>query len=818
MKIIKKRGFEENFDKNKLLTSVEKTGAKNAELVLENVIKHLDGKEKISSTDISNHVQLVMLNLVPEDIKYHEAVRNYLLWSIYKDVWGKERLYRENLSDLYRYGFKDWLNYGLKNNIFDKEKVKFYLEHIDELARYIRPERDLLLTYNSVRVLASRYLLKRIENLTFFEAPQYLFMRVAMGIAIAELNYGGDPIHWAKKFYDILSELKFLPNSPTLFNALTISGVLSACFVIEISDCMTKLTHSDDINCIFGIYDALLLTGILHQAGAGTGFSFTKLRPEGDVVKSTSGTASGPVSFMKLFDISTEVIKQGGRRRGAMMGILEVWHPDIEKFIQSKTGRLKDVNLQNFNISVMVPDIFMCSVVNDDDWYLINPRECRCLIESWGYEFNKCYKLCVERVERGEISIWKRIKAKELFMKIVEAAWDSGDPGMLFKDVINIRHPLRHLGTIIATNPCAEVPLLPFESCNLGSINLSKFIINGKIDWDGLRETISIAVRFLDNVIDVNKLPQDTLIEANRRSRKIGLGVMGLAEVLTKLEIPYDSDDALYLSDKLAEWIAYNAVISSIELAKERGVFPSFKGSLWSEGKIIIDTWRELEEYRSERIEIYSEDKVSSRVKEVTSERPEVDWKSIKEKVINGIRNGALMSIAPTGTISIIAGTTPSIEPLFALAFIRNVSIGKLLEIYIPFMEYALNHDFWSKIKDHVLSYGRIGNSDKIPEKVKNIFKTAHEIHWSWHIKMQIVWQKWIDQGVSKTINMPAEATIEDVYNAYLMAWKLGAKGITIFRDKSKTTQVIYLGIKRLTQIGEESTYACKVCTLESEE
>jgi len=566
---------------------------------------------------------------------------------------------------------------------------------------------DLKLTINAIRVLERRYLLKDVHG-NVVETPSQMFRRVAKAIASADKAY--DPTADLKRveetFYRVMANLEFLPNSPTLMNAGTEIGQLSACFVIPVED------------SIEGIFDALKTMAIIHKSGGGTGFSFSRLRPRGDIVMSTKGVASGPVSFMRIFDVTTDVIKQGGRRRGANMGVLSVYHPDIIEFI---TAKEKEGVLRNFNISVAVTDEFMEAVQKDEYYELINPRT------------NK---------PEG------KLRARDVFDLIVSSAWRTGDPGLIFLDEINRHNPTPELGMIESTNPCGEVPLLPYESCNLGSINLSRMVKpdGSDFDWDKLRETVRVAVHFLDNVIDVNKYPLPEIARMTRLTRKIGLGVMGFAEALIKLGIPYDSEEAVKTAEKLMKFIEDEAIKKSVELADIRGPFPSFKGSKW--------------------------DKLG----------------------YSRIRNATLTSIAPTGTISIIAGTSSGIEPLFAVSFVRNVMGTQLFEVNSLFEKIAKERGFYSvELMRKIARTGSVQGLSEVPEDVRRLFVTALDISPEWHVRMQAAFQKYVDNAVSKTVNLPYEATIEDVRRVYLLAYKLKCKGITVFRYGSRKEQVLVL-------------------------
>ncbi len=1206
--VIKRDGREERFDVGKLRKSIEKAlryaGINDSvDELLENIINDIssfikkNNSLKVKATDISEFVEKALVSKIIENPSYEKAARAYVLGRIYNHVFGKG----------------SW--------------EKFY-------------ELDEKFTYTALRVLNSRYLRKDPKTGRILETPKMLMWRVAESIAKAEDRSKRD--YWAKKFFEVLINRKFIPNSPTLMNAGTRLGILSACFVIPVRDSM--VTERGD-----GIYDAVRAQAIIFQQGGGTGFNFSELRPKGDVVASTSGVASGPLSFMKIFDLNTEVIKQGGRRRGANMGVLHIWHSDIRDFIKAKSGKLKDVHLQNFNISVGVYDYFMHAIRDDAKVPLINPRKTSIdgstnslkyaivwarhyMSEEWVQEI-----ILKELEERGgsvpldesliitwdealviaesEDAITDWVSAHELFEEIVSSAWDSGDPGLLFIDTINRRHPTWYLGKINATNPCVsedtliltpkgwrkakelfeeaklkgvatgvevdeellgeggetlayktrlvtaigeepiyitgngnelkllvpkavdawvwhvgkkpalrvktkegfeitvtydhkfltpegwkkakelkpgdriligrlhpamlsntvkgsidldediafalgwligdgtvnehyvawffgkedtvaeervrrgiaklggnplshtymlskseykiqynrtskvyrnvmkllgctlaksrerrlpeivwrlsphalaaflrglftadgyvdqdkairltsaskkliqevqillttfgitsiiyerpyqsasnyvtkngenkvykskgyyeliikgysrkifkqvigfesikkmeklslaktkmddvwatiesvesaglidfydftvpgthnyiadglvnhncgEEPLLEWESCNLGSINLEKYVTlrDGKptIDWDSLAKDVRIAVRFLDNVITVAKYPLEQLKQAAQRTRKVGLGVMGWAHTLIKLGIPFDSVDALYLAYHLAEWIAYNAYLASIELAKEKGTFPAWNPELYRP-----HWWTVMPLEKMLKI-AGIKNRPSDNVLRIIKSRPKVDWRIVEDGMKRyGLRNAALLSIAPTGTISIIAGTSSGIEPVFALAFIRVVTVGTFIEVNPLFLEklaeYGLDEP---EVLKTIAETGTIAHNPFMPKPLRKVFRTAHDIEPIWHVLHQAVWQQWVDAGVSKTVNMRAEATKEDVRKVYILAWALGCKGITIYRDKSKSRQVIYFGVKlskelvkRGAMIPEKETISEKIST-----
>lgn len=567
------------------------------------------------------------------------------------------------------------------------------------------------LATNAVKVLEQRYLLRDASG-KLIETPEQLFSRVAKAVAAAELTWGAaaDASRWEEKFFYAMSELLFLPNSPTLMNAGITNGQLSACFVLPVQDNMNS------------IFTALKNAALIQQSGGGTGFNFSQLRPAGDAVNGNNGIASGPVSFMKIFDTATEHIKQGGKRRGANMGILDIDHPDIEAFISCKK---ENGVLSNFNISVGITNDFMHALENNRDWKLVHPNS-------------------------G--ALVKKINAAKVWNAIVENAWMGGDPGLIFTDHINEYNPTPALGNMDATNPCGEVPLLPYEPCNLGSINLSRFVKKNNdtnaVDWQLLENVINIAVRFLDNVIAVNHYMLPEIKAMALGNRKIGLGVMGWAEMLIQLAIPYDSEHAVQLAENLMHFIRQKSDACSGTLAAERGVFKNWEKSIYY---------------------------------------PAVS-----------IRNATRTSIAPTGTISIIADTSPSIEPLFALAFRRKHVLGEetLFSINHSFISYLHTHQLFSQqLVEQVMNEGNLSNVNELPPSVKNIFKTSPEIAPYWHLRHQLAFQRHTCNAVSKTINLPETASIRDVDEIYRYAWHHQAKGITIFRDRSRNRQVIYQGI-----------------------
>jgi ribonucleoside-diphosphate reductase alpha chain len=592
------------------------------------------------------------------------------------------------------------------------------------------------LSPNALTVLQKRYL-RKDEDGQPIETPADLFRRVARAVAAADQLYtlrtdSGDT---AEEFYQLMANLEFLPNSPTLMNAGTDLGQLSACFVLPVDDDMTS------------IFEAVRATALIHQSGGGTGFSFSRLRPSGDIVGSTGGIASGPISFMRVFDTATDVIKQGGKRRGANMGILRVDHPDVLDFITCKE---QEGTFSNFNISVGLTEEFMRALEADEEYELVNPRT-------------------------GKVA--GRLRARDVFDKIAAGAWRNGEPGIIFLDRMNEFNPTPVLGEYESTNPCGEQILLPYESCNLGSINLAKMVADGSIHWGKLERTVKKAVHFMDNVITANKFPFPIIEETTLETRKVGLGVMGFADMLIQLGIPYDSEEGVAVAEEVMEAINYWSKEGSCDLAASRGSFPTFDQSIYAQGRLPVPVLG---------------------VRPGSYGRPTLDWDALAQRIKTvGIRNATTTTIAPTGTISIIADASSGIEPLFALAYVRrNVLDADELPVVNPLFErVAKERGFYSpELMRRVAREGSIQGAEEVPAEVRRVFVTAHDIAPRWHIRMQAAFQRYVDNAVSKTINAPNGATVDDVRQAYLLAHETGCKGLTLYRDGSRQTQVLNRG------------------------
>lgn len=673
--IIKRDGRIVEFDLKKIEDAIfqaaESVGGKDRNLansLAVKVLEHLQQKFKGKTPTVDNVQDLVEKTLIEES--HARTAKAFILYRHQKDQERERRAL-----------------------IVGRENEDANLEFSNE----------------ALKVLERRYLVRNPEG-AVIETPKGMLQRVAKNIAAADKSYGASKEEIKKteeEFYTIMSELKFLPNSPTLMNAATITQQLSSCFVLPVED------------NISGIFGALKDAALIHQRGSGTGFSFSRLRTKGDFVRSNVGVAAGPVAFMKVYDKALEAIKQGGIRPGANMAVLRVDHPDIIRFIEAKrgTGRLK-----NFNLSVAVTDRFMKAVEEDREYYLINPKTEKYV---------------------------GRLKARDVFAMITQNAWKTGDPGLLFIDEINRKHPGKHLGEIETTNQCGEAPLLPYEGIVLGSLNLNKFIDSEKndLDWTKLEIAIRSAVHFLDNVIDMNSYPTKKIEEETKRTRKFGLGMMGFADALSKLKIKYDSEEGLEFADKLMSFIKQHAYQMSSELAEKRGACPA---------------WKESDHQKSER----------------------------------KMRNMTCLSLSPTGTISILADASSGCEPFFAISFHKAV-MGDTDLVYLnkTFEKIAKDRGFYSpELIAKIAREGNIQDCKEIPKDVRDIFVTAQDIDPEWHIKMQATLQKHVDNSISKTINFPRTASIKDVENAYLLAWKGKCKGITIYRDGSYEDQVINIG------------------------
>ncbi len=688
-KVKKRDGSVVDFDKEKIVTAIFKSAQavggndrKEAEKLAQQVYDHLNQKFKEDYIPTVEEVQDVVEKVLIET-GHAATAKSYIIYRHKKSV--------------------------------DRE-----------LKAMLGVQDDLKLPLNSIQVLEKRYLL-RDQTGKITETPSQLFRRVAKHLASNEKTYGADDEivkHYEEAFYQVMTNFEFLPNSPTLMNGGTKLGQLAACFILPVKDDLEQ------------IFESVKHQAMIHKTGGGTGFCFSYIRPKGDFVMSTAGVASGPISFMSAFDNATNVIKQGGKRRGANMATMHVWHPDIEEFI---TMKQTPGVMENFNVSVMVDDKFMSAVENNTDYDMLNPRSGQTM---------------------------RKVNARSIFKLIAYSAWKSAEPGLLFIDTINKTNPTP-IDPIHATNPCGEVPMPDYESCNLGSINVSKFVEldwsksdwKKKVNWDRLRYVIRLAFQFLDNVIDLNKYPIPQIREQTMKNRRIGLGVMGFAKMLFKMGIRYDSEQGYQVGEQIMKFINDEARKMSHELGRVRGSFPGFKDSPLSQK---YDTMRDC----------------------------------------------TCTSIAPTGTISMIADTSSGIEPVFALSFLKTVRAGSYYYLDPIFEQVLKVRGLYSdEFIKRVMDEGSIQNMEDVPQDIKEVFHVAYDISPEAHVLMQAAFQKNVDLAVSKTINMPANSTVEDVENVYLLAWKTGCKGITIYRDSSRHEQVLHVGKSVKTKGVIEDTY-----------
>jgi ribonucleoside-diphosphate reductase alpha chain len=669
-KIKKRDGKAVDFDSDKIAEAIWKAGMA------------VGGKDRSLAVKLTDQViekleKQLKPNEVPSVEQVQDLVEKTLIENGQASVAKAYILYRQKRTEIRR--------------------MKLLLGVVDELK----------LPLNAILVLERRYL-RKDESGHVIETTAQMFRRIARALAEVEKQYGKtdeETTKWENEFYRIMTNRLFVPNTPTLINAGTSYPQLSACFVLPVED------------SIEGIFSTLKAAAIIQKTSGGTGFAFSRLRPKGDMVTSTAGSASGPISFATVFDTATEEMKKGGKRRGANMGILRVDHPDIMDFVVAKE---KEGTLRNFNISVGVTDKFMEAVEKDLDFELTNPRTKQ---------------------------VVKKLKARAIWNLIIMMAWKNGEPGVIFLDTIKMHNPTPQKGEIEATNPCGEQPLLPYESCNLGSIDVSKFVAeDGKMNWNGLRETVRLAVRFLDNVVDANVYVLPEIEEITKGNRKIGLGVMGFADMLIKRGIRYDTEEGFKAGEELMKFISVEGHKMSSELGKEKGNFPNFKSSIW-------------------------------------------------EKEFKTLRNATTTTVAPTGTISIIGGCSQGIEPLFAIAYVREVAetLGRsLVEVNSLFESIALREGFYSEeLFREISKRTSIQDLKDVPEKWRRLFVTAHDISAEMHVRMQAAFQKYTDNAVSKTINFPNSATPNDVDEAYMLAWKLGCKGITVYRFGSREVEVL---------------------------
>jgi ribonucleoside-diphosphate reductase alpha chain len=700
-----------------------------------------DGLSRDEALDLFIHAAL---QNVLDDTRFEAAAVRLLLLKIYSEITGDFRL------DYERY-FCSYIEEGVNKGALDEALLKFDL---GRLARALDQRRDLLFSYMGLYTLYDRYLVRDPESHRLLEAPQALWMRVAMGLSLLER----DKEAWALRFYELLSNLRHLPSTPTLFNSGTPHHQLASCYLYDVQD---SLEH---------ILDAAKEFGMLAKYAGGIGTSVTKIRALGAPVRGINGRSGGLLPFLRLYDGLISAISQGGRRRGTMCVYLEPWHLELDAFLDLKRN-VGDPYLRtpSLNTALWVPDEFMVRVLQDGDWYLFDPLYVQGLTEAYGRRFSELYATYYAKAEAGELPsrAWRKVKARELYLKVRAALMETGHPWLAFKDAANVRSMLRGVGVIHSGNLCTEVFLPTSEEeiavCNLASVNLARHVReDGEIDWIKLAETVKIAVRGLDNAIDVNLYPSERARRSNLLNRPIGLGVMGFAELLAMKGIPYDSPEAVELADRLLEFISYHAIMASHELSRERGSFPRFKDSEWAKGRLPFDTLEDLERERGMPVEV--------------DRKTRLDWESLRAKVREGMRNGTVMAIAPTATISIIAGTSPGLDPYFSNIFSRQTLSGKFIEVSRNLMNELKALGLWEKVKEKLVEeQGDLSRIEGLPDDIKRKYPTAFQISPFTLIDIAAVAQKWVDMAISRSLYLVASRP-SDIAEVYLYAWRKGLK------------------------------------------
>lgn len=701
-------------------------------------------EEEVSGAEAIDMLIDLCLQNVLDDPAFERAAARFLLMKIYAEVGG---VYHID----YRRSFPYYIEKGVKIGVLDDALLSFDLEM---LANAISAERDLLLTYAGLYTLYDRYLVREPESGRLLEAPQALWMRVAMGLSLNER----DRERWALRFYDMLSELRYLHSTPTIFNSGTTHHQLASCYLYDVQD---SLEH---------ILESAKEFGMLAKYAGGIGTAVSKIRAIGSPVRGINGRSGGLVPFLRLYDGLIGAISQGGRRRGTMCVYLEPWHLEVDAFLDLKRN-IGDPNLRTpaLNTALWIPDEFVKRVIEDAYWYLFDPLYVPGLTEVYGRRFSEVYSSHSARAEAGELPkrAWRKVRARELFLKMLAALMETGHPWLTFKDSANARSMLKSIGVIHSGNLCTEVFLPTSEEeiavCNLASVNLAKHVKeDGEIDWTKLAETVKIAVRALDNAIDVNLYPSDRAKRSNLLNRPIGLGVMGFAELLAIKGIPYDSRDAIELADRILEFVSYHAILASHELSLERGSFPRFKESEWAKGKVPIDTLEDLERERGERVEV--------------DRSTRLDWDSLRAKVREGMRNGTVMAIAPTATISLIAGTTPALDPYFSNVFTRHTLSGKFIEVNRYLVRDLKELGLWDKVKERLVEEdGDLSKIEGVPDDVRRKYPTAFQISPFTLIDIAAVAQKWVDMAISRSLYLKANKPT-DIAAVYIYAWRKGLK------------------------------------------
>lgn len=678
------------------------------------------------------------------DPDYERAAARLMLLQIFREATGAFAI------DYATY-FPRYIRDGVERGVLHPDLLRFDLER---LACAIVPERDYLLPYIGLYTLYDRYLVRDVETQRVLEAPQALWMRVAMGLALNER----DGNEWALRFYEMMSTLRYLPSTPTLFNSGTPHHQLASCYLYDVHD---SLDH---------ILESAYEFGMLAKYAGGIGTAVTKIRAVGSPVRGVNGKSGGLIPFLHMYDALIKSISQGGRRRGTMCVYLEPWHLEIEAFLDLKRNSGDPyLRTPSLNTALFIPDEFLRRVEANDDWYLFDPLYVPDLTEVYGREFSERYRIYIAKAEAGELPqrAWRKVKARELFLKILASLMETGHPWLTFKDTTNARSMLKGIGIIHSLNLCTEVALPTNRDeiavCNLGSVNLARHLSeDGSVDWDKLAETVKVAMRALDNVIDLNLYPSEKAKRSNLQNRPVGLGIMGFAELLARKGVSYNEPEAAELADQIAEFVSYHAILTSHELAKERGVFPRFAQSEWAKGRVPIDTLDDLECERGEPVAV--------------DRTMRLDWAMLREKVKQGMRNGTVMAIAPTATIALIAGTSPSLDPYFSNLFSRQTLSGKFVEFNPVLVAELKRLGLWERVREQLIAArGDLQELDDVPEDLKRRFPTAFQVLPEAYLRVAAKVQKWVDMAISRNLfhntRRPA-----DVAEVYLQAWRMGLK------------------------------------------
>lgn len=766
--ITKRDGMREEFNADRINRSIERAcyGIPNpiekvTQIASETQLTLYDG---ITTEEMDQATINAALQNAQYDLDYDKIATRLLLKTIYKKVLGDYDT-KEELATIHKAHFKHYIRLGIELGLLDSRMGEKF--DLDLLSKALKMERDELYKYSGLSTMQDRYLIKDASQ-KVLEIPQYFWMRVAMGVSLHEKN----PTEWAIKFYDKMSKLEYLSAGSTNIGAGTTRPSLSNCFLMQIEDDMEHIGKT--------VQDVLMLS----KATGGIGLAVTKLRANGSVLKSNNTVSSGPIPFLHILDSAVRAVQRGGKKKGALCFYMENWHLDFQDFLDLKQNAGDDYRrTRTANIAVYLSDEFMNRVKNDENWYLFDPKETADLVELYGTDFTKRYAEYTEMAERGELKMWKKMPARQQYKNILVSLETTSHPWLTWKDAINVRALNNNTGTIHASNLCTEITLPQNKDniavCNLVSINIAKHILAKQVDWMRLEESTRLAIRQLDNLIDVNKLPIAEAIKADQENRAVGLGLMGLSDAIEQLGYSYEDREAHDLTDKLFEFISYMAIDESTKLASDRGSYKNFEGSGWSKGMVPIDTIKKLEDERSLTLTI-----PTSSLEVI----PELDWDELRKKVKKGVRNATLLAIAPNANIGLVAGTSPGIDPRFAQMFARNKISGKYLEINPNLVTDLRALDLWDKCREAILeNHGNLEDVTEIPDHVKRIYKTSFSTSPYAFIEIAARAQKWVDQAISRNMYLETR-DIDEVMKIYTSAWEKGLKTTYYLHMKPKHT------------------------------